>query len=305
MITKHIRTYVASCLVLLGVCVLAPSTITHAAAPVAGSTYVALGDSFSSGNGSGIVPGQPIENQFVYDPATNTSTNQCLRSSIAYPANISRTYRLSLKNVSCGGADTTTVMSTGQFGEAAQINAVTSDTKLVTLTIGGNDIGFVNMVSCIVSSECTATSPSVVATTTALTTLPGKLDTVLSTIKSKAPSAHVLIGGYPQIVSAPGLPAFGCQPWLSVGEQTIATNIETQVNSVISAAATRNGVTYVDPTAAGSPFLTRDILGQPTDACSLGALRQINGIRVDFNAGSFHPNAYGQNSYTKLFSAAL
>lgn len=280
-------------------------TSAGAVAPPSGSTYVALGDSFSSGAGSGIVPGVPVENQAVYDPLTNTTTNQCLRSSKSYPVKLSTQYSLVLKNVSCAGATTSSLLITGQFGEPAQIGSVTSDTKLVTLTIGGNDIGFVDVVSCIVTSECSASSAAITTSNTQLAALPAKLDTVLNEIKSRAPAAHIAIAGYPQIVPHYGQPALGCRPWLSWNEQRVANDMENTLNATIAAAATRAGATYVDPAAAGSPFLKRDLVGLTTDACSLSAGRQINGIRVDFNAGSFHPNAYGQQSYQTLFSAAL
>ena len=285
--------------------VVAVGASAGAVAPPSGSAYVALGDSFSSGSGSGIVPGQLIENQSVYDPLTNTTTNQCLQSNKSYPVKLSAQYGLVLKNVSCAGATTENVLAAGQFGESAQINAVTNDAQLVTLTIGGNDIGFVDVVGCVVTSECSATSPAMVNTTALLGALPTKLDAVLQAIKARAPGAKIVIGGYPQIIPNQGKPALGCRPWLSWNEQKVINDLETNVNNTVAAAAARAGATYVDPMAAGSPFLKRDYIGLTTDACSLSAGRQINGIRADFNAGSFHPNAYGQQSYQTLFSAAL
>jgi hypothetical protein len=51
--------------------------------------------------------------------------------------------KLSLTDVSCGNATTDNILTTPQKDHPPQIDAVTPDTKLVTITIGGNDVGYV------------------------------------------------------------------------------------------------------------------------------------------------------------------
>ncbi len=98
-----------------------------------GSKYVALGDSYSSGAG--------LE---AYD-----NPNGCERSVLSFPRRLSRTGPASARDlhfVACSGAQTKDVFG-WNHGEAPQINAVTSETGLITLTIGGNDIRFAEVVT--------------------------------------------------------------------------------------------------------------------------------------------------------------
>ena len=87
--------------------------------------YVALGDSYSAA--SGVLP------------PDLTAPPECLRSALNYPHVIASATGAQLTDVSCGAADTSHYFSSQYPGVAPQLNAVTSDAKLVTMTIGGND----------------------------------------------------------------------------------------------------------------------------------------------------------------------
>ena len=94
-----------------------------------GATYVAMGSSYASG------PGITV--------SADTPANRCQRSADNYAHQLARKRGLHLVDVSCGGATTAHIL--GRWGELApQIDAVTADTRLVTVTIGGNDVGFVS-----------------------------------------------------------------------------------------------------------------------------------------------------------------
>src|SRR5436190_9331779 len=81
--------------------------------------YVALGDSYSSGTGT----------RTYFD-------STCQRSVYAYPYLLSqRRANTQLTFAACSGAKTGDVLNN-------QVSSVTSDTKIVTITIGGNDAGF-------------------------------------------------------------------------------------------------------------------------------------------------------------------
>ena len=103
-------------------------TPTHA--PVApGSKYVAMGSSFASGPG--------------VTTSADSPPNRCQRSADNYAHQLARKRNLNLVDVSCGGATTAHIL--GAWNELpAQIVAITPDTALVTITIGGNDVGFVS-----------------------------------------------------------------------------------------------------------------------------------------------------------------
>lgn len=98
-------------------------------APLApGSSYVAMGSSFASG--SGVLP---------YDPAAPA---RCQRSSENYARQLARMRELHLVDVTCGGATTAHIL--GRWNELPpQVDALTPDAALVTVTIGGNDLGYI------------------------------------------------------------------------------------------------------------------------------------------------------------------
>jgi len=91
--------------------------------------YVALGSSFAAGLGLGPrVPGSPC---------------LCMRSSNGYPQVLARRAGYDLVDRSCSGATARHVLRGGQFFQKPQLDAVTPETELVTLTAGGNDVGYV------------------------------------------------------------------------------------------------------------------------------------------------------------------
>ena len=95
--------------------------------------YVALGDSYSAA--SGVLP------------PDLAAPLQCLRSIRNYPHVIAGETGAQLTDVTCGAADTSHFFTSQYPGVAPQLDAVKSDTQLVTMTIGGNDSGvFINTI---------------------------------------------------------------------------------------------------------------------------------------------------------------
>lgn len=92
-----------------------------------GAGYVNLGSSFAAGAGTG--------------PAPEGATPRCYQSSVNYAHLLAARVHLALTDVSCGGATSAHII--GPWNELPpQINAVTADTRLVTITVGGNDIAY-------------------------------------------------------------------------------------------------------------------------------------------------------------------
>jgi lysophospholipase L1-like esterase len=147
-----------------------------AGAHASGVNYVALGDSYSSGVGS-----------------TNSYLNSCDQSTNAYPyLYAQQTSPDSFSFEACTGATTGDV-------ESSQLSALSSSTTLVSITIGGNDVGFSTvMEDCILEGDSGCVSAVDNAEATARNSLPGWLDTLYSKIRSDAPNAHVVVLGYPQ-----------------------------------------------------------------------------------------------------------
>lgn len=234
----------------------------QAAAPV---DYVALGDSYSSGVG-----------------APPYLSGGCNRSNNSYAAQWANTHSVSSFSFpACGGATTADV-------QATQVASVTAATDLVTISIGGNDVGFADtMVSCTLGGDSTcvnAVNNGIAATNN---TLPGRLDATYAAIKARAPLARVIVLGYPRLISPTG----SCGLFnLSTTKRTALNNGADVLSTVIGARAAAAGFTYLD---ARGPFSTHG-------AC--GSSPWINGLNLFALGDSYHPNTAG---YTQGYLAML
>lgn len=230
-------------------------------------SYVALGDSYSSGDGAG-----------------NYSDGSCLQSANAYPVLWHNAHGGSFVNETCAGATTSDVIN-------SELGSLSASTTLVSITIGGNDVGFASvMETCVLGSDSSCISAINQAEQQAQSTLPGSLDTVLSDIASRAPNAKVVVLDYPQFYDlAKSSTCIG----LSTTKRTQLNQGASVLDSVISAAAGRHGDSFVDVT----PFFAGHQI------CDSGSYL----ISVDwFNLGdSYHPNASGQaNGYLPALDSA-
>ena len=157
-----------------------PVLATAAPADAAsGVHYVALGDSYSSGLGAG---------DYI------AASGSCDRSTRAYSALWDNANKpASYTSVACAGATTSTVLS-------SQISALSTATTLVSITIGGNDVGFESvMETCVLFSTSTCVRVIDAAESETASQLPGELDGVLNAITPSAPNARVVVLGYPHL----------------------------------------------------------------------------------------------------------
>jgi lysophospholipase L1-like esterase len=240
----------------------------HAAGQSAGPAYVALGDSYSSGVGAG-----------SYDSASGA----CKRSTKAYPALWAATHApSSFAFTACSGAKTGDVLS-GQLGP------LNSGTGLVSISIGGNDAGFASvMTTCALQGESACLTAVANARTYAENTLPGKLDQVYDAISAKAPSAHVVVLGYPRFYKLNGT----CWLGLSEASRTAINNAADLLNSVTNKRAADHGFAFGDVTTT---FTGHEI-------CSGSAW--LNSVTFPIEE-SYHPTAAGQSGgYLPVFTSA-
>src|SRR3954466_482872 len=149
---------VAAVLALLG------SVLTLSPAHAAGPSYVALGDSYSSGVGT---------RTYISDGTS------CQRSVYAYPYLVAQARGYSLNFQACSGATTSTVTS-------SQLGALSTATKFVTMSVGGNDAGFSSVITnCALPSWADDCAGKVATANSFITnTLPGRLNTLYASIKS-------------------------------------------------------------------------------------------------------------------------
>lgn len=200
------------------------------------AAYVALGDSFSAGVGAP-----------PYDPASG----KCQRSELAWPHVLDEDDAVELVQVrACGGAKADQLLEPWtDRNEPAQIaDAPDPDIGLVTLTIGGNDAGFGDVVTRCVLGDCSDIPGSPDFTATLETVTRRLVDDVYPALRTAYPEARILHVGYPRLTPATGpLPA-ECG-WLSPAEQTAAVAIVDQLNGALEAAAEASeadDVTFVD-----------------------------------------------------------
>ncbi|MYW69668.1 lipase [Streptomyces sp. SID8379] len=238
-------------------------------AQAAATGYVALGDSYSSGVGSG-----------SYDSASG----DCKRSSKAYPALWAAAHSsVSFNFTACSGARTGDVL-------ANQLGPLGSGTGLVSISIGGNDAGFADvMTTCVLYSESTCVNRVNEARAYATSTLPGKLDQVYAAIKAKAPAAHVVVLGYPRFYQLGG----SCIAGLSETERSAINGAADLLNSTTAKRAANAGFTFGDVAAK---FTGHEICsGSPW-------LHSVNWTNI---GESYHPTAAGQSGgYLPVFTSA-
>ena len=254
----RITAYVTSILFAAGVA-LTGATAAQASEQAAATGYVALGDSYSSGVGAG-----------SYD----SSSGDCKRSTKAYPALWAASHSPSSFNfTACSGARTGDVIS-GQLGPLGP------GTGLVSLSIGGNDAGFADvMTTCVLQSESTCVARVNEAKAYIQNTLPGKLDQVYSAISAKAPAAHVVVLGYPRFYKLSG----SCVAGLSETERAAINSAADLLDSTTAKRVADHGFTFGSVIAA---FTGHEI-------CSGSAwLHSVNWLNI---GESYHPTAAGQS----------
>jgi lysophospholipase L1-like esterase len=234
----------------------------------AGARYVALGDSYASGVGSG---------SYI------SSSGSCLRSTLAYSQLWANGHApASYTSVACSGAKTTDV-------NADQLSALSTSTTLVSITIGGNDVGFSTvMEDCVIYSTTTCVNEVNAAENTARTQLPGWLDTTYNGIRAHAPNAKVVVVDYPR---------FYHDVWWCIG---LSSTDRDKVNEgadvldgVIQAAATRHGFAFAD---------VRSAFASGHEICdSHSWLHSVDWSDI---VQSYHPTPSGQSSgYLPAFTA--
>jgi lysophospholipase L1-like esterase len=229
---------------------------THAA----GAPYVALGDSYSSGVGT---------RTYINDGTS------CQRSVYAYPYLAAQSHGYTLNFQACSGATTSTVTS-------SQLGALSTATQFVTISVGGNDAGFASVITeCALpgwASDCNGKINT--ATTFINNTLPGRLSTLYASIRAKAPTAKVVVVGYPRIFNGEDCNA---ATFFSPDEESRLNATADLMNSKISAQASAKGFTFANPT---SRFIGHAVCGNP---------EWLNGLSNP-TSDSYHPNKTGHSS---------
>lgn len=258
-----------STLALAAVAALGVAGTAVAADSAAAGGYVALGDSYSSGVGAG---------DYLPD------SGDCRRSANAYPqlwaaANSPTSFAF----VACSGATTSSVAS-GQLG------ALDASTALVSVTAGGNDVGFADvMQDCVLGSEATCISSVNAAVAEMNNSLPGSLDSLYAGIRSGAPSAQVVVLGYPRFYQLSG----SCIAGLTEAERAAINDASDVLNGVLAKRAGDAGFTF---SSVVDEFTGHEL-------CSGDAW--LHSVTVPVQ-NSYHPTAAGQSGgYLPAFRSVV
>lgn len=223
--------------------------------------YVALGDSYAAGVGGG------------------AQRNDCWRAVEGYPVLMARSLGLDLAYQACLGATLENV-------ERDQVAALGPETTHVSLTVGGNDIGFTPvLIECAKPSWMADSAPVLDDALARLRTrLPQRLAALLVTIRERAPKADVAVTAYPVLFNGEDCNAL---TFFSPHEMTRLKEGVDGLAEVIGSVAHEAGVRFVDPRAAFDGHAICD------------STEWLNGASLPLE-GSFHPNRAGHTAYARL-----
>lgn len=244
--------------------------LTAPPAQAAGPSYVALGDSYSSGTGT----------RSYVDDGTS-----CQRSTYAYPSLLAAQKGYTLNFRACSGAKIADVTNT-------QLSALSSTTRYVTISVGGNDAGFADVLTECATPWWAGDCDGAINTAQAFinNTLPGRLSTLYSSIRSRAVNAKVVVVGYPRIFMGEDCNA---ATWFSPAEETRLNQTADLLNSKLSAAASARSFSFANPT---SRFIGHAVCDD---------VEWLNGLSNPVSE-SYHPNRLGHSSgYAPLISPLL
>lgn len=251
--------------------------------------YVALGDSYAAG---------PL----IPNPLLPLG---CLKSSNNYAHLAAPGIGLTLRDPTCSGA-TTEDMTNPQDVDPdgpnpPQFNSLDAETTVVSLTIGGNDIGFSDIaLDCVTlnpfSTPCknkyNSGGKDQIAERIAATA--PKVDAVLDGIEERAPSAEVFVVNYAAIFPETG---FGCWPQMPIGfgDVPYLRAKQKELNALLATQAASNGATVVDWYKAS--------IGH--DACKGSSTRWVEPVVPGNPAAPIHPNKAGMQGAANALVAAV
>ncbi|MEU6710863.1 SGNH/GDSL hydrolase family protein [Nonomuraea sp. NPDC046802] len=261
--------------------------------------YVALGDSYSSGEGVWDLDKQPL----------NDGAARCHRASGSYVPLVAQRYKFGggTSFYACSGATTRQLLS-GQYGQRPQITRVDPSASLVTLSIGGNDAGFTTVLTgCIVklpwSSNCVDQDAAVADR---IEQLGPSLLKVLRELRARAPQARIIVLGYPRpfpqepVETVDNLSAED-QRWIN----GMTRRLNDQVGSVV-AAFDRTIAAFDAPGSAEYVDAYESFTGH-----EVGQTQPfLNGLHVDVeelkvNARSYHPTGDGYRRFAELITKQI
>lgn len=253
-------------LVTLAACSDDDATDTQAASGGTPERYVALGDSYASGLGAGAY----------------TDSSGCARSALGYPALVAQHHGLSLTNETCAGATIPAV-------RAEQLDAVTDETGLVTITVGGNDLRLMAGLALCAQPGNDASCRAIFAqgAGSAREQLVPSLTELYQDVSAAAPEARVIAVGYPRLFETGSCPA---EPGFSAPEREVLNEAADTLNDLISSAADEAGIDVLLPV---EEFDGHGVCGEEP---------WIHGTAGGISGETLHPTEEGQAAYARALA---
>jgi len=239
----------------------------------------------------------------------NQVDEACARSNRNYPSLVAKELKpATFADVSCSDATTVALTESQRQGDSViappQFNALTSDTRLVTLGMGGNDAGYGSIRNTCVLRSLTSpwgspcrnhyTAGGVDQLAEAVKTTGEKIGRALEGVHSRSPKAKVLVVGYPTILPDTG---DGCFPAVPVakGDVPYLRDFVKSLNAALEQQAKLHNARFVD---TYTPTIGHDVC-QPTGT------RWVEGIIPTSPAAPVHPNALGEQAMATAVLAVL
>jgi len=261
--------------------------------PAPSAEYVAMGSSYAAGPGVGSrAEGSPF---------------LCARSSANYAHLVAAALRLTLRDVTCSGATIDNILVKRQAHRAPQINAIGPKTRLVTITVGGNDVSYLGNLageSCANAKSrvpwfwrpvvCSVTPQDKVEA--AFKALPGHLTAMVEAVHRLAPDARVVLVDYVTVLPTSGT----CVDRAPLSATQIAAGnaVAQRLADATAAAARLSGATLVKASAVTKGH---DVCA--TDPWLFGFVFPASPF--SWGPFSYHPNAQAMRAVADAVLAAL
>ncbi len=259
---------------------------------------VAFGDSYTAGNGALL----PFERD----------RDGCHRAAASYPALLAARLTAAGRpatalNVACSGARTAAITRASRSGRGvvlrAQVDqvpaAVAATAQLAVVSTGGNDVGFVDAIRCVIGQPVTGGCEAVVgASERRFPALVEQTATALRAIARRLPRARVVLVGYPLLTR----PACAAAPAAAPRVERSQRLLDRLQRDLVARLA-------AEPSAGtGAPryaFVSTERAFTGRGPCAPPGRRYVNALQLLPLTASFHPNRAGNAATARLVLALL
>jgi lysophospholipase L1-like esterase len=247
--------------------------------PATDGEYVALGSSFAAGIGLG--------------PRAADSPIHCFRTTAGYPAHVAKRTGLRLVDMTCSGSTSAHILDGGQLMLGPQLAAVGPEARLVTITTGGNDVGYIGDLMTASGSMGVLMSwingPIRPAADRPYDRVTANLKQIVRQVRIKAPDARIMLVSYPAVLADQGNCA---ATGVSDAQARISRDVAARLAAATRIAAEEEGALLIDMAA----------LSKGHDVCSDSPW--VYGAVADTGT-AFHPNAAGSAAIASSVIRAL